>query len=158
MGAWICEATTVLRPDRVLSLTFGGNILGVPGDLKAMVGDPIVAAADTGDWDKILVPGLPEESRNEYIRMNDPAAISAAASQFKEWGATTEKLKAAAVPVVAYAGDKEWFYEMAATNAGAVGATFVTVPGDHRVAFASARNAVDAVLPHLMVINYSSSA
>jgi pimeloyl-ACP methyl ester carboxylesterase len=149
MGAWVAEALTLLRRDRVASLTFGGNVLGLASELKAMVGRPAVEAARNGDWDTILVPGLTEESRAQYICLNDLDAIAASASQYDSWACTTGDVREAGVPTLAYCGDQEWFHDLAAERAVEVGASFKTVPGDHRLAFALAGKVVPEVLDHL---------
>jgi hypothetical protein len=48
-----------------------------------------------------------------------------------------------------YVGSREWFIDFAADAAQAAGARFVTLPGDHREAFARADHATDVVVPHL---------
>jgi len=157
MGAWVAEALTVLHPDRVASLTFGGNVLGLATELKAMVGSPAVEAAKKGDWDAILVPGLPEESRAQYIQFNDLDAIAASSSQYDSWACTTADLREAGVPILAYCGDQEWFHDLAAERAVEAGAIFKTVPGDHRLAFALAGKVVPEVLDHLRASHPSDS-
>lgn len=149
MGAWVAEAMTLLHRDRVASLTFGGNVLGLETELKAMVGRPAVEAARKGDWDSILVAGLPEESRVRYIQYNDLDAIAASASQYGSWACTTGDVRESGVPTLAYCGGQEWFRGLAAERAVEAGATFKTVPGDHRLAFALADKVVPEVLDHL---------
>jgi len=149
MGAWVAEALTLLHPDRVASLTFGGNVLGLEAELKAMVGRPAVEAARKGDWDTVLVPGLSEEWRAQYIQFNDLDAIAASASRYDSWACTTGDVREAGVPTLAYCGDQEWFHSLAAERAVEAGATFNTVPGDHRLAFALADKVVPKVLEHL---------
>jgi pimeloyl-ACP methyl ester carboxylesterase len=149
MGAWVAEAVAVLYPERVVSLTFGGNAPGQSAELRALVGQPLAEAAERGDWDAILVAGLAEDARQTYLRKNDLAAIRASASRFNDWGCTTDELKATDIPTLVYVGSREWFIDFAADAAQAAGARFVTLPGDHREAFARADHATDVVVPHL---------
>ena len=53
------------------------------------------------------------------------------------------------MPTLAYCGGQEWFRGLAAERAVEAGATFKTVPGDHRLAFALADKVVPEVLDHL---------
>ncbi|HEY6425988.1 MAG TPA: alpha/beta hydrolase [Acidimicrobiales bacterium] len=150
MGAWIAEALTVLHPERVDSLTFGGNVPGLTADVKALLGKSATEAAEAGNWDAILIPGLPEQTRADYVRINDLDAIAAAASQYESWACSTLDLRATGVPTLVYVGSEEWFHDFAASQATEVGATFKRVPGDHRLAFAQADKVVPEVLGHLL--------
>ncbi|MDQ1382133.1 MAG: hypothetical protein QOJ71_2852 [Actinomycetota bacterium] len=149
MGAWVAEAVSVLHPQRARSLIFGGNAPGQSAELRALTGQPLTEAAAVGDWDAILVAGLPADVRDAYVRNNNLAAIGAAGSRFDQWGCTAEDLKTSGVPTCVYVGDQEWFIDFAASSAEAAGASFTSVPGDHRLAFARVDNAVEVALPHL---------
>jgi pimeloyl-ACP methyl ester carboxylesterase len=149
MGAWVAEATAVLHPMRIVSVVFGGNVPGLSTELRAFVGRPTADAAGRGDWDAILVDGLPEEARQAYIQNNDLGAISAAATSYEAWGCSTDDLKASGVPTLVYVGDHEWFADLAKSSAAAAGASFGSVPGDHREAFAFSENAIEIAMPHL---------
>jgi hypothetical protein len=114
-----------------------------------MVGRPAVEAARQGDWDTILVPGLTEESRARYIEFNDLDAIAASASQYDSWACTTSDVRETGVPTLAYCGDQEWLHDLAAERAVEAEATFKTVLGDHRLAFALAGEVVPEVLDRI---------
>jgi hypothetical protein len=59
-----------------------------------MVGRPGEEAAVAGNWDAILVPGLSEEVRQQYIRINDLGALAAFAGASYAWACTPGELQA----------------------------------------------------------------
>jgi pimeloyl-ACP methyl ester carboxylesterase len=140
-GAWIAEAIAVRSPERVRSLVFGGNILGLDAEFRALVGAPLVEAARSRDWSKWPFPSTQEETA-ERIANNDLEVIGAAASRFGNWATSVEELASCSVPILAYAGDAEWFTPAAQQASELVGCAFGTVPGDHSQAFANAAAAV----------------
>lgn len=144
-GSMIAESMAARSPSRVASLVLGGCPVGLDAAQRQAMEEP--AEEFPGSIEEVFA-GWPPAVAEVYIARNDFGAITAMRDTLYKFPTTVAELQAAAHPTLAYYGTGDTFFDLARSQAAALGCRFEPVPGDHVMAFAQADNILPAAVAH----------